>query len=71
MSWFRRPPGWPAVLVDGPVVLRPYRRSLGAAEAASELRRCAGTQFDPEVVEAFLAALDAGEILPGEAAVAA
>ncbi len=24
-------PGWPAVLVEGPVVLRPYRRSDGAA----------------------------------------
>ena len=56
---------------DAMTSLRPYRRSLGAAEAASEIRRCAGTQFDPEVVEAFLAALDAGEILPGEAAVAA
>jgi HD-GYP domain-containing protein (c-di-GMP phosphodiesterase class II) len=56
---------------DAMTSLRPYRRSLGAAEAASEIRRCAGTQFDPEVVEAFLAALDAGEIMPGEAAVAA
>jgi HD-GYP domain-containing protein (c-di-GMP phosphodiesterase class II) len=56
---------------DAMTSLRPYRRSLSAAEAASEIRRCAGTQFDPEVVDAFLAALDAGEILPGEAAVAA
>jgi ribosomal-protein-alanine N-acetyltransferase len=29
-------PGWPAVLVDGPVVLRPYRR--GDARAWSEVR---------------------------------
>ena len=50
---------------------RPYRRSLSTAEAASEVRRCGGTQFDPDVVEAFLDALDAGEIAPGEAAVAA
>ncbi|HEY1316741.1 MAG TPA: HD domain-containing phosphohydrolase [Gaiella sp.] len=56
---------------DAMTSLRPYRRSLSSSEAASEIRRCAGTQFDPEVVDAFLAALDAGEILPGEAAVAA
>jgi len=56
---------------DAMTSLRPYRRSLTAAEAAAEIARCAGTQFDPEVVDAFLEALDAGEILPGEAAVAA
>jgi diguanylate cyclase (GGDEF)-like protein len=32
---------------------RPYQRSLGRAEAIAELRRCAGTQFDPAVVDAF------------------
>jgi two-component system, cell cycle response regulator len=32
---------------------RPYQRSLGPAEALEELRRCAGTQFDPDVVDAF------------------
>ncbi|MEV6370361.1 N-acetyltransferase [Micromonospora musae] len=32
-----RAPGWPVVLVDGPVVLRPYRRSDAAAW--SEVRR--------------------------------
>ena len=56
---------------DAMTSLRPYRRSLSAVEAASEIRRCGGTQFDPGVADAFLAALDAGEILPGEAAVAA
>jgi HD-GYP domain-containing protein (c-di-GMP phosphodiesterase class II) len=56
---------------DAMTSLRPYRRSLSAAQAAAEIRRCAGTQFDPDVVDAFLDALDAGEILPGEAAVAA
>ena len=32
---------------------RPYQRRLGHDEALVELRRCAGTQFDPVVVEAF------------------
>ena len=56
---------------DAMTSLRPYRRSLSATEAATEIRRCAGTQFDPEVVDAFVDALDAGEILSGEAAQAA
>ena len=38
---------------------RPYRAPLAPAEAEAEVIRCAGTQFDPVVVEAFLAALDA------------
>jgi diguanylate cyclase (GGDEF)-like protein len=33
---------------------RPYRAALSPAEAAAELRRGAGTQFDPGVVEALL-----------------
>ena len=36
---------------------RPYREPLSAAEAEEEVIRCAGTQFDPVVVEAFLAVL--------------
>ena len=50
---------------------RPYRRSLAAEEAAGEIESCAGTQFDPDVAEAFLAALDAGEIVSGRVAAAA
>lgn len=34
---------------------RPYRTGLGHDKAVSELVRCAGTQFDPECVEAFVA----------------
>jgi HD-GYP domain-containing protein (c-di-GMP phosphodiesterase class II) len=34
---------------------RPYREALDPATAAAELVRCAGTQFDPKVVEALLA----------------
>ena len=36
---------------------RPYREPLSAEEAENEVIRCAGTQFDPVVVEAFLAVL--------------
>jgi diguanylate cyclase (GGDEF)-like protein/putative nucleotidyltransferase with HDIG domain len=36
---------------------RPYRRAMDAAAARAELERCAGTQFDPEVVAAFAGAL--------------
>ena len=32
---------------------RPYRRALAANAARSEIERCAGSQFDPAVVEAF------------------
>ena len=35
---------------------RAYRRGLGHEAAVAELRRCSGTQFDPECVEGFLAA---------------
>jgi diguanylate cyclase (GGDEF)-like protein len=34
---------------------RPYRDPMTASEALAELRRCAGAQFDPDVVNAFCA----------------
>lgn len=37
---------------------RPYRAALGVDVAVSELQRVAGTQFDPEVVRAFVAIVD-------------
>jgi response regulator RpfG family c-di-GMP phosphodiesterase len=36
---------------------RPYRMGMPAQEARAELLRCAGSQFDPQVVEAFLGTL--------------
>lgn len=33
---------------------RSYRRAMSAEAACSEIERCKGTQFDPEVVDAFL-----------------
>lgn len=37
---------------------RPYRKSPGIEYAVSELKKYSGTQFDPEVVEAFLRVLE-------------
>jgi diguanylate cyclase (GGDEF)-like protein len=34
---------------------RPYTKPLSAQEACAELERCAGTQFDPEIVRLFCA----------------
>ncbi|MEW5739056.1 MAG: HD domain-containing phosphohydrolase [Myxococcota bacterium] len=39
---------------------RPYRKGTSFANAIAEIARCAGTQFDPEVVKAFLDIGEAG-----------
>src|SRR5829696_7506627 len=63
---------WNALVSD-----RPYRRALPAPGARAELERCAGSQFDPRVVGALLACLDAPPVpaapepapaLPGQGA---
>ena len=33
---------------------RPYRKAMSDSEAASEIQKSSGTQFDPEIVEVFL-----------------
>jgi diguanylate cyclase (GGDEF)-like protein len=43
------------------VTERSYRAAMSHEGACQELRRCAGAQFDPAVVEAFLAVTDGGE----------
>jgi diguanylate cyclase (GGDEF)-like protein len=40
---------------------RPYRARIAPAEACAELVRCAGTQFDAAVVEAFLTSRESSE----------
>jgi putative nucleotidyltransferase with HDIG domain len=42
---------WDAMTTD-----RPYRAALSVEQAAAEVRKCRGTQFSPEVVDAFFAA---------------
>jgi HD-GYP domain-containing protein (c-di-GMP phosphodiesterase class II) len=41
---------------------RPYRKAINKEAAVEELRRCSGTQFDNEVVGAFITAYQNGEI---------
>ena len=44
---------------------RPYREAMSPQRALAELEHCAGTQFDPEVIEALVAVLDipSGEVI--------
>jgi len=49
---------------DAMITDRPYRAAMTPATAASELRRCAGSQFDPQVVEQFLLTLAAVAAFP-------
>lgn len=37
---------------------RPYRRAMSNEAAIKELKRCAGTQFDPTLVEKFIASME-------------
>ena len=51
---------------DAMTSLRPYRDRLSTDEAAAEVERCAGTQFDPALAQIFVDAHAAGEIAPAE-----
>ena len=42
---------------DAMVSTRPYKAAMTAHDAVAELQRCAGTQFDATVVEAFASVL--------------
>ncbi|HET8956110.1 MAG TPA: HD-GYP domain-containing protein [Solirubrobacterales bacterium] len=40
---------------------RSYRKAMGTEAAVAELRRCAGTQFDPQVVAALTELVESGQ----------
>ncbi len=44
--------------VDAMIYKRPYNAPVSFREAAAEVKRCVGTQFDPSLVETTLAYLD-------------
>lgn len=50
---------------------RSYRSALPVSHAVAELTRGRGTQFDPNIVDALMACLEAGEAVPPGAAVGA
>ncbi|HAN10631.1 MAG TPA: hypothetical protein DCP90_08490 [Clostridiales bacterium] len=43
---------------DAMMSKRTYRDKLGIEKSVSELKRCSGTQFDPEIVEVFIKLID-------------
>ncbi|WP_200756638.1 bifunctional diguanylate cyclase/phosphohydrolase [Effusibacillus dendaii] len=52
-------PLWARILTvvdsfDAMTTNRPYQKTKTMAEAIEELRRCSGTQFDPQLVEPFI-----------------
>lgn len=54
--------------VDAMTTDRPYRRALSFERVAQELQKYAGTQFDPQLVEAFMASVTIREMVSRRAA---
>lgn len=48
---------------DAMTSYRPYQKTLSAAEASTELRRCSGSQYDPRAIAAFFAVQRACNVL--------
>jgi diguanylate cyclase (GGDEF)-like protein len=51
---------WQAMMSE-----RPYRNALSTDEAVAELRAGAGSQFDPQIVEAFVASFEEAHVAAG------
>ena len=51
---------------DALISHRPYKRAWNPVQAAAELRRLSGSQFDPRLVEAFLELVGPGQRTPSE-----
>ena len=43
--------------IDAMTTDRPYRQALGVDAVITELQRCRGTQFDPEIVDLAISSL--------------
>ena len=50
---------------DAMTSTRAYRKALPVADAIAEIRRCSGTQFDPDIVPAFFAC-QSKIVIPGD-----
>jgi HD-GYP domain-containing protein (c-di-GMP phosphodiesterase class II) len=50
---------------DAMTSTRAYRKALSSADAIAEIRRCSGTQFDPDIVPIFLAC-QSKVVIPGD-----
>jgi HD-GYP domain-containing protein (c-di-GMP phosphodiesterase class II) len=48
---------------DAMVSARAYKNGRSVDEALEELHRCRGTQFDPDIVEAFTRSLESSHVL--------
>lgn len=40
---------------------RPYKKAVGTSEALNEIKRCAGTQYDPQLAEIFINIMTEGQ----------
>jgi len=51
---------------DAMTTNRPYQKAMPLDHVTAKMMAMAGTRFDPDVVKAFAAAVDAGDIMPPE-----
>lgn len=54
--------------IDAMTTDRPYRKRLGLEIVISELQKCKGTQFDPELVEVTVSSVAVRRLISGSAA---